>query len=195
MGSRRFGVHSIEMKRRFVVLDRDGTIIHECSYLGDPEQVKLIAGVAEALRRLQQMGLGLAVVTNQSAVGRGLFSEERLNEIHRRLVEILNSEGVHLDGLYYCPHKPEDECWCRKPSIGLMKKASEELSFDLRESFVVGDKTSDIEMGRRAGAVTILVRTGYGTQAAADVSAAPDHVVRDLAEAAEKIAALLEGRR
>jgi D-glycero-D-manno-heptose 1,7-bisphosphate phosphatase len=180
------------MKRRFAVLDRDGTIIEECSYLADPEQIKLISGVAEALRRLQRMGLGLTVITNQSAVGRGLINEDRLNEIHRRLSEILKSEGIQLDGLYYCPHKPEDECWCRKPSVGLMKKASEELSFDLHSSFVVGDKMSDIEMGRQAGAVTFLVRTGYGTEAAADRSAAPDHVVADLAEAAERIAALLE---
>jgi len=180
------------MKRSFVVLDRDGTIIEERSYLSDPDQVKLIPGAAEGLRRLKGMGLGLVVVTNQSAVGRGLCSEERLKAIHHRLSEILKLEGVQLDGLYYCPHKPEDECWCRKPSIGLMKKASEELSFDLQSSFVVGDKMSDIQMGRQAGAVTLLVRTGYGAQAAADCSLASDHVVADLAEAAEKIAALLK---
>jgi D-glycero-D-manno-heptose 1,7-bisphosphate phosphatase len=137
------------------------------------------------------MGLGLVVVTNQSAVGRGLFGEGRLKEIHDRLCEILNSEGVQLDGLYYCPHKPEDDCLCRKPSTGLMKKAAEELSFDLHGSFVVGDKMSDIEMGRQAGAMTFLVRTGYGAQAAADHSLSPDHVVADLAEAVETIAALL----
>jgi D-glycero-D-manno-heptose 1,7-bisphosphate phosphatase len=182
------------MRRRFVVLDRDGTIIDECSYLSDPDQVKLLPGAAEALRRLKGMGLGLAVVTNQSAVGRGLFSEQRLKEIHQRLGEILKSEGIQLDGLYYCPHKPEDECWCRKPGIGLMKQASDELGFDLRRSFVIGDKMSDIEMGRHAGAVTFLVRTGYGTQAAADPAVAADHVVADLVEAAEKIAALLEAR-
>jgi D-glycero-D-manno-heptose 1,7-bisphosphate phosphatase len=141
------------------------------------------------------MGLGLAVVTNQSAVGRGLIKEEGLNEIHRRLVEILNSEGVQLDGLYYCPHKPDDQCWCRKPRTGLIERAADELSFDLAETFVVGDKASDIEMGRRAGAVTFLVRTGYGAEAAGDPAAAPDHVVADLAEAAEKIAALLDDRR
>lgn len=182
------------MKRRFVVLDRDGTLIDECSYLSDPDQVTLISGAAQALRRLKGMGLGVAVVTNQSAVGRGLLSEDRLKEIHHRLREMLKAEGIQLDGLYYCPHKPEDECRCRKPSIGLMKKASQELSFDLHRSFVVGDKVSDIEMGRQAGAVTFLVRTGYGTQTAADRSAAPDHIVADLTEAAEKIAALLQGQ-
>ena len=179
------------MKRRFVVLDRDGTIIDECSYLAQPEQVKLIAGAAPALRRMKQMGLGLVVVTNQSAIGRGLFDEERLSAIHCRLGEILKSEGVELDGLYYCPHRPEDQCGCRKPSIALMQKAAAELSFQLAESFVIGDKISDMEMGRRAGAVTFLVRTGYGAQSAADGPAVPDHIVRDLAEAAEAIAALL----
>lgn len=177
-----------------MVLDRDGTIIDECSYLSDPDQVKLLPGAAEALRRLKGMGLGLAVVTNQSAVGRGFFSEQRLKEIHQRLGEILKSEGIQLDGLYYCPHKPEDECWCRKPGIGLMKQASDELGFDLGGSFVIGDKMSDIEMGQHAGAVTFLVRTGYGTQAAADPAVAADHVVADLVEAAEKIAGLLEAR-
>ena len=186
------GLYPIEMKRRFVVLDRDGTLIEECSYLSDPDQVKLIPGAAAALRRLKALGLGVVVVTNQSAVGRGFFGEKRLEEIHHRLREILESEGVQLDGLYYCPHKPEDECGCRKPHIGLMKKASEELSFDLHNSFVIGDKISDIQMGRQAGAVTFLVQTGYGTQAVADPSLAADHVVADLAEAAGKIAALLE---
>lgn len=183
------------MKRRFVVLDRDGTIIDECSYLAQPEQVKLIARAAPALRRLKQMGLGLLVITNQSAIGRGLFDEERLTAIHRRLVEMLRVEGVELDGLYYCPHRPEDQCGCRKPSIGLMQKAAAELSFELPESFVIGDKISDIEMGRHAGAVTFLVRTGYGEQSVAGSRAAPDYIVADLAEAAEQIADLLQGRR
>lgn len=182
------------MKRRFVVLDRDGTIIDECSYLAEPQQVRLISGVAPALRRLKEMGLGLIVVTNQSAVARGLFDEERLNAIHRRLEEILSSEGVELDGIYYCPHRPEDQCECRKPSTGLMQKAAAELCFELPDAFVIGDKISDIEMGRRAGAVTFLVRTGYGAQSAAEAPAAPDHIVTDVAEAAEQIACLLQGQ-
>jgi D-glycero-D-manno-heptose 1,7-bisphosphate phosphatase len=183
------------IKRRFVVLDRDGTIIDECSYLAHPEQVKLIARAAPALRRLKQMGLGLIVITNQSAIGRGLFDEERLIAIHRRLDEILRLEGVQLDGLYYCPHRPEDQCGCRKPSVGLMQKAAAELGFELSDSFVIGDKISDIEMGRQAGAVTFLVRTGYGEQSAADWRAAPDYIVADLAKAAELIAGLLQDRQ
>ncbi len=179
------------MERRFVVLDRDGTIIEECAYLSRPDQVKLIPGAAAALRKMMDMGLGLAVITNQSALGRGLFDEDRLKEIHDQFFAMLAAEGIHLDGLYYCPHKPEDQCWCRKPSTGLMQKASEELGFDLRRSFVIGDKMSDIEMGRQAGAVTFLVRTGYGTQVAPDQALSVNYIVADLAEAAETIAALL----
>jgi D-glycero-D-manno-heptose 1,7-bisphosphate phosphatase len=179
------------MKRRFVVLDRDGTMIEECGYLAWPDQVKLIPGAAAALRKMTDMGLGLAVITNQSAVGRGLFGEDRLKEIHDRFFQMLAAEGVHLDGLYYCPHKPEDECWCRKPSMGLMQKAAEELGFDLRTCFVIGDKMTDIEMGRQAGAVTFLVRTGYGAQVALDQALFVDYIVADLAEAAETIATLL----
>ena len=185
----------IDMKRRFVVLDRDGTIIEECSYLSDRDQIKLIPGAAAALRKLKEMGLGLTVITNQSGVGRGYFDEQRLREIHERLFQIIALEGVQLDGLYYCPHRPEDECLCRKPTITLMKKASEELRFDLHRSFVIGDKMSDIEMGRQAGAKTFLVRTGHGTQVAGGQGPSPDYIVADLAEAAEMIAVLLRSGR
>lgn len=179
------------MKRRFVVLDRDGTMIEECEYLAWPDQVELIPGAAAALRKMAAMGLGLAVITNQSAVGRGFLSEDRLKKIHDRFFQMLAAEGIYLDGLYYCPHKPEDQCWCRKPGMGLMQKAAEELGFDFRTSFVIGDKLSDVEMGRQAGAVTFLVRTGYGAQVTPDQTLSIDYVVADLAEAAETIEALL----
>jgi D-glycero-D-manno-heptose 1,7-bisphosphate phosphatase len=175
------------MKRRFVVLDRDGTIIEECEYLSDPQRIKLVPGAAAALRKLRAMGLGLAVVTNQSAIGRGLFSEHRLREIHDRLFQLLESERVDLDGVYYCPHKPEDNCPCRKPEVGLIKKASEELNFDLARSMVIGDKDTDVEMGQRVGATTFLVRTGYGAQMVAEGKNLADYVVDDIAAAAEII--------
>ena len=177
--------------RFFVVLDRDGTINEECTYLSDPEQVKLIAGAARALRQLKGMGLGLVVVTNQSAVSRGFFDEARLELIHQRLCELLEAEGVHLDGIFFCPHKPEDDCSCRKPRVGLVKKAAAELGFDPRTSFVIGDKPCDIEMGRQVGARTLLVRTGYGAQVEAEGAARPDYVAEDLPEAARIIQRLL----
>ena len=105
-----------------MVLDRDGTNIDDREYLSDPQQIKLVPGAAGALRKLGEMGLGSTVVTNQSAIGREFFSENRLREIQYRLFQLLESGRVNLDGLYYCPHKPEDECPCRKPEVGLIKK-------------------------------------------------------------------------
>ena len=176
-------------QRRFVVLDRDGTIIEERHYLSDPDQIKLIPGAAGALRALKKLGLGLVVVTNQSAVGRGFFSEARLTEIHQRLLQMLAAENVEVDGVYFCPHVPDDRCLCRKPQVGMVQKAAQELSFDLDQTMVIGDKASDIEMGRRVGATTFLVRTGYGAQI--ESSVASDHVVDDLAGAAAIIESLL----
>jgi histidinol-phosphate phosphatase family protein len=175
------------IKRKFVVLDRDGTIIEECSYLSDPEQIKLIPGATQALRELREMGFGLVVITNQSGVGRGFFDEGRLREIHERMRQMLEAEGVWLDGLYFCPHKPDDGCLCRKPGVSLMEKASTELSFDPQASIVIGDKGSDIEMGRCVRATTFLVRTGYGAQVATNSSVGADYIVDDLRAAVQTI--------
>lgn len=174
-------------QRRFVVLDRDGTIIEEVSYLADPKQIALIRGAGKALRDLSGMDFGLVVITNQSAVGRGFFDEAQLARIHDRFLEMLRAEEICLDGLYFCPHTPEDRCLCRKPHTGLIQKASAELGFDLSSSIVIGDKVSDIEMGRRVGALTMLVRTGYGAQVAAEQKVAPDYIVDDLPGAVEVI--------
>lgn len=178
-------------QRRFVVLDRDGTIIVERHYLSDPRQVELIEGVGAGLRELSAMGLGLALVTNQSAVGRGLFDQARLDLIHQRLVELLEAEGIRLDGLYCCPHTPEDDCQCRKPRPGLIELAAKELHFNPRTSFVVGDNVSDIELGHRVGATTFLVRTGYGAQVDDNAVVASDYVVNSLWDAVPLIERLL----
>jgi D-glycero-D-manno-heptose 1,7-bisphosphate phosphatase len=172
-------------QRRFVVLDRDGTIIEEREYLSQPEQVALLPGVGAALRELQQTGFGVVVITNQSGVGRGIFDQAQLQRVHERLGKLLKREGVHLDGLYVCPHKPDDDCACRKPKLGLLRKAAEELGFDLASCIVIGDKPCDIEMGHAAGALTFLVRTGYGAQV--ENEAAADFVVDDLAAATASI--------
>jgi D-glycero-D-manno-heptose 1,7-bisphosphate phosphatase len=174
-------------RRRFVVLDRDGTIIVERHYLSDPEQVALLPMVASGLRQLREMGLGLVVVTNQSGIGRGFFDTTRLALIHRRLCALLKRDGIQLDGIYFCPHTPEDDCVCRKPKTGLLERAAKELDFDPEDSFVIGDKPCDIELGQRVGAATFLVRTGYGAQVAADPTVSPDYVVDGVWEAAQVI--------
>jgi D-glycero-D-manno-heptose 1,7-bisphosphate phosphatase len=186
------------MTRRFVLLDRDGTINEEVDHLAHPDQVSLIPGAAAALRDLRSAGLGLVVLTNQANVGRGLLSPERLEEIHARLVELLEGEGVPIDGLYVCSHAPEDGCDCRKPRAGLALRAAADHGFRPAEAFVVGDHAADMGLGRTIGATTILVRTGHGgEELAAGAGAQADHVVADLSEAAGVILdiVLSEARR
>ncbi len=179
------------LQRRFVVLDRDGTINVEKEYLSDPDQLVLLPGAAAGLRAFQEMGLGLVVVTNQAGIGRGYFSLERLGQIHQRLAEILAAEGVRLDGIYFCPHHPQDGCACRKPRPGLIMQAAQENHFELSEAFVIGDKLIDVELGRRVGALTFLVRTGYGAQTASQEASIWDYLVDDLLGAAVIIKRLL----
>ncbi len=178
-------------KRRFVLLDRDGTIIVERHYLSDPEQVELLPGVISGLNKLHRLGLGLLVVTNQSAVGRGLINQAKLDEIHARMNKLLNDEDVALDGIYICPHHPDMHCNCRKPKTGLPELAAKDFDFNLNESFVIGDKECDIELGHNIGAETILVRTGYGHKTAMNTNTKAGYVVNNLDEAAQLIAKLV----
>lgn len=177
--------------KRYVLLDRDGTVNVDRGYLNDPDELELIRGVGPALARLREQGLGLVIVSNQSGIGRGFLDELDLGRIHARLTELLAMDGTALDGIYCCPHLPTDRCACRKPETALVALAAAEHGFDPAESFVVGDKACDIELGRRVGATTILVRTGYGEEAAADPSVEADHIVADLSEAADLIRQLV----
>jgi len=147
-----------------VFLDRDDTIIEDPGYINDPAQVKLLRGVAESLRRLQKMGYKLVVVTNQSAVARGIISEEVLEEIHERLQNLLIRRRVHLDAIYYCPYHPEGviakyrrESDLRKPGSGMLLQAAEDLDIDLEQSWMIGNSYSDITAGANAGCKTILI--------------------------------------
>lgn len=185
-----YGVSGMN-RRNFAVLDRDGTIIVERHYLSDPRQVELIHRAASGLREMSKMGLGLVVVTNQSAIGRGMLDMSHLDLIHQRMCELLASEDIHIDGIYFCPHMPEEDCLCRKPKPGLLELAMKELELDPHSSFVIGDKQCDIELGKRVGATTLLVRTGYGAQVAAEGIVTPDYIVDDLQDAAQVIRRLL----
>lgn len=176
-----------------VLLDRDGTINVERHYLSDPDQVELVAGAAEGLRRLRALGLDLMVVTNQSGIARGYFSAATLEAIHERLRGHLAAEGVTLDGIYVCPHGPADGCGCRKPGTALVEQAARDRDFDPADAFVIGDQASDIELGRRAGCTTLLVRTGYGAIVAA-TGVPADHIVTDLREAARVIEGVISSR-
>ncbi len=176
-----------------VLLDRDGTIIAERHYLSDPNEVELLPGAAEGLSRMRNSGCRLAVVTNQSGIGRGYFDMPTLEAIHGRMLELLLREGVEIEGVFFCPHAPEDRCDCRKPLPGLIEQAAAALGFDPGRCFVVGDKPCDVELGQAVGAVTILVRTGYGAAIEAEKSCRPDHVVNDLVGASAVIEKALQG--
>lgn len=177
--------------RRFVLIDRDGTLNVEKNYLSDPDQLELIPGAGEALRRFKRLGLGVAVVTNQSGIARGYFDDKKLAEIHERLQSLIAAEGGLIDGIYLCPHGPQDDCTCRKPLPGMVDQAVSEHGFDPAKSFVIGDKAADIQLGRAVGATTVLVRTGYGFQVEQKGEADPDFVVDDLLQASMVIERLL----
>jgi D-glycero-D-manno-heptose 1,7-bisphosphate phosphatase len=175
--------------RRVALLDRDGTVVVERHYLADPEGVELLPRAAEGLRELRRLGFGLVVVTNQSGLSRGYFDRGRLGQIHAQMVQLLAAEDVHLDGIYVCPHLPEDACGCRKPRPGLVLQAAASLGFDPSASIVVGDKLCDIELGAAVGARSFLVRTGYGAQLAAQGEHVSAEVVDDLPAVAARVAA------
>ena len=181
-------------RRRFVLLDRDGTINRERHYLSDPGEVELLSGALRGLAQMTALGLGLAVVTNQSGVGRGLFDRGKLDQIHERLKSLLAAGGVVLDGFFICPHHPNEGCPCRKPKPGLVLQAAAELDFSPAETFVIGDKECDLELGHRVGAYTILVTTGYG-RALVDSGTGPrpHAIASDLEQAAAIIEQHLVG--
>jgi len=166
--------------KRFVVLDRDGVIIEDRDHLVEAELVELLPGAASAIRELRDSGFGIVVATNQSVIGRGLLDEVGLAKIHDRMNALLSREDAAVHGIYFCQHVAEDGCTCRKPATGLIEQAAAAHGFDPTSSFVIGDKTSDIEFGKRAGATTILVRTGYGRAVEAEGRHGADYVADDL---------------
>ncbi|NLF19240.1 MAG: HAD family hydrolase [Lentisphaerae bacterium] len=166
-------------------LDRDDTLIADRHYLSDPDGVELLPGAAAGLAALRRLGYRLVVVTNQSGVGRGYFTLEDVEAVHRRLTELLAAAGVSLDGIYLCPHVPEDRCDCRKPATGMVERACADLGLDPRRSAMIGDKASDVELARRCGMAAILIETSPG----AEPDCRPDARVADLTAAAAWLAA------
>lgn len=175
------------MSRRFVLLDRDGTINEEIGYVLSPAELRLIPGAAEAIRDLRALGLGVVVVTNQSPVGRGWITESDLTAIHDRLRKLLRDAGADVDAIEHCPHRPEEDCTCRKPQTGMVDRAAAQLGFDPAEAFVMGDHAGDMALGRAIGARTILVQTGHGEEELEAARSLADRVVADLPAAAAAI--------
>lgn len=152
-----------------VFLDRDGTINEQMGYINHSCRFQLLPGAAKAIKRLNDAGIPVVVISNQSGLARGYFPEELLVTVHEKMTRLLAEEGAHVDGIYYCPHHPEAKeerfratCNCRKPKPGLVLQAAEEMNLDPKRSYVVGDRWSDIKTAANCGARSILVRTGYG---------------------------------
>ncbi|NIA07392.1 MAG: HAD-IIIA family hydrolase [Actinobacteria bacterium] len=181
-----------------VFLDRDGTLVHESlDYIIKPEDLELIDGVGQALRRLRAAGYKLVVITNQACLAKGILEEKTLEQIHDRLRSLLAEEAVQLDGIYFCGHHPEgavqkyaQDSDRRKPAPGMLLEAAEELDIDLGRSWMVGDATGDAQAGRRAGCRTIILtdpeQIAKGGPGSPDITAA-DFAVKNLSEAADVI--------
>jgi D-glycero-D-manno-heptose 1,7-bisphosphate phosphatase len=169
---------------KVVILDRDGTLVIDRGYLHDPDGLEFEPGAAEGLRWLHSSGFRLVVISNQSGVGRGLFNLEQLQAMNARLHSMVESAGARLERIYVCPHAPSAGCGCRKPALGLLKRAAADLGFNPAAATMIGDKESDIEFGRRAGARTILIAPRVQMT---QLRIPPDVVVRDLMEAARAV--------
>ena len=179
--------------RPAVFLDRDGTLLEEAGYLDRLERLVFFPYAIDSVRVLNRGGFGVVIVTNQSGIGRGLYDEAFVRRSHEVIAERLAAGGARVDGFYYCPHHPEatvagyrQNCECRKPAPGMLRRAATELGLDLARSFSVGDKWTDVQVGQAAGARGVLVRTGYGraNEAAVPAGLTPAAILDNVAAAA-----------
>jgi len=172
------------MANRAVFIDRDGTMAKDVHYCRRPEDFELLPDTAKAIRLLNQHSFKVIVITNQSGIARGYFTEEILAKIHEKMRNELAKEGAFVDAIYYCPHHPDDNCECRKPKPKLALQAAKDHDIEFEGSFVVGDLQMDIDLGKAIGCKTILIGN---PSPASDEIAKPDVVVPNLMKAAETI--------
>ena len=184
-----------------VFLDRDGTVNVEENYISSPDQLQLIPRAGTAIRELNKLGTRVFIITNQSGVARGYFSEAAVHDIHEALRALLKKEDAFVDDFFYCPHLPGAEverynivCDCRKPKPGMLLQAQHQYTVDLRRSFVVGDRCIDIAAGKAVGAGTVMVSTGYGTQEILNCRNQPDFFAHDLLDGVQYIKQTIESQ-
>ncbi len=172
---------------KYILLDRDGTIIKDKHYLSEPEGVELLPNAAEGLKLMQSAGYGLIVVTNQSGIGRGYYAESDMVSVNTRMQDLLAESGVEFVSIYHCPHAPGQECNCRKPKTGMFEQAIAEFGVNPADSYVIGDKICDVELGLAKGAGAILVRTGKGLEEEPTCVGKATYIADDLVDAAKFI--------
>jgi len=146
-----------------IFLDRDGTLIYDTGYIGNPDLVDFIPAVLPTLRRFQDEGYRLVVISNQSGIGRGVITQEQYESVARRIADGLSEHGIRV-ATYYCPHSPDDGCECRKPNPFLLLRAARDLDIDLGRSYMIGDRLTDVEAGAAAGCKTILLAQGESAE-------------------------------
>ncbi|MDR3071753.1 MAG: HAD family hydrolase [Endomicrobium sp.] len=156
------GTRNIKMPAVF--LDRDGTVIFDKNYLSSPKQVKLYSFAAQSISKLRAAGFKIIIVTNQSGISRGLFTEKDLEKINKRFISLLKAAGSRIDGLYYCPHIDSDDCCCRKPKIGMILQSVKDFNIDIAKSYTIGDSVRDYMLGFNMGGKGVLVLTGHGKE-------------------------------
>ena len=173
------------MGNKAVFLDRDGTIAVDVNYCSCPEDFKLFPDVPESIKRLNESGFKTVVITNQSGIGRGIFTEESLALIHRKMKDELAASGARIDAIYYCPHHPDEQCACRKPGTYLFQKAAKDLNIEFPLSFVIGDSEKDINAGKALGCKTILIDTS--PRSGLIETARADYIAKNFSAATEWI--------
>jgi len=181
-----------------IFLDRDGTISEEVGYVCNIGNFSIYEFSSKAIKNLNKLGVKVIVTTNQGGIAKGLYTEETVNSIHKKMKDLLEKDGAHIDAIYYCPHHSEGiierykiNCICRKPKIGMLLEASKRFNVKLDNSFVIGDKISDVETGYNSGAKSILVMTGFGKDSLRKINEnnckKPNFVAENLLEASEII--------
>jgi D-glycero-D-manno-heptose 1,7-bisphosphate phosphatase len=172
--------------RPAVFLDRDGVLIVEKDFLNSTEDIEFYPETIESLRSIKSQYLKI-VISNQSGVARGYFSSKDVEKLNSHLSELLADNGISIDAWYFCPHGPDDGCSCRKPAPGMILEAADKLDIDLSKSWIIGDKSSDIEAGMTSGVKTILVKSGYAGAEPGSRDIKPDFTAADIREAVDYI--------
>ena len=171
---------------KFIILDRDGTIIKDKGYVHKIEDLKFLPNAISGLKQFRNSGCRFIITTNQAGIARGIFTSGQLNMFHNELIKQLGNEGINIDKIYHCPHHPKftDKCSCRKPKIGMVKRAAKEYKFNPAECVYIGDKDSDIELGKNCAGITVLIKNDKYPN-----SVPPDFKAKDLKHAFELLTA------